>query len=52
MSTLFEQRLKDVEADHLALLERKNYPVKENNGIYQRYQHPVITAAHTPMFWR
>ncbi len=52
MSTLFEQRLKDVEADHFALLERKNHPVKENNGIYQRYEYPVVTAAHTPIFWR
>lgn len=52
MSTLFEQRLKDVEADHFALLERKNRPVKENNGIYQRYEYPVLTAAHTPIFWR
>lgn len=52
MSTLFEQRLKDVEADHFALLERKNHPVKEHNGIYQRYEHPVLTAAHTPLFWR
>lgn len=52
MSTLFEQRRKDVEADHFALLERKNYPVKEHNGIYQRYAYPVVTADHTPLFWR
>ncbi|WP_324760474.1 glycoside hydrolase family 130 protein [Sphingobacterium thalpophilum] len=52
MSTLFEQRLKNVEADHFALLQRKNHPVKENNGIYQRYKHPVLTADHTPVFWR
>jgi 4-O-beta-D-mannosyl-D-glucose phosphorylase len=22
------------------------------NGVYQRYEHPVLTAAHTPLNWR
>lgn len=34
------------------LLSRKNKPVAESNGIFQRYQYPVLTAAHAPVFWR
>lgn len=34
------------------LIARKNMPATETNGIYQRYQYPVLTAAHTPVYWR
>ena len=35
------------------LLDRPN-PKKESfyNGIYDRYQNPVLTAAHAPLLWR
>ena len=35
------------------LLERHN-PKKENfyNGVYDKYQYPVLTAAHAPLIWR
>jgi len=26
--------------------------VLPGNGIYERYERPVLTAAHTPLFWR
>ena len=44
-------RLKALAAEHKALVERPNKPV-EGNGIFERYEHPVLTAAHTPVFWR
>ena len=25
---------------------------KNENGIITRYKHPILTAAHTPVFWR
>lgn len=39
-------------AVHEALITRKNEPVEETNGVYVRYKYPVVTAAHTPVFWR
>ena len=51
MST-FSERLSLLEAQHKALVSRKNLPSADYNGIYQRYQHPVLTAAHVPVFWR
>lgn len=26
--------------------------VEDGNGIFTRYKYPVVTAAHTPVFWR
>ncbi|KGO79210.1 glycosidase [Flavobacterium beibuense F44-8] len=37
---------------HQELIEKKNTPVDDTNGIYTRYKNPVVTAAHTPVEWR
>ena len=50
--TSFEEKVKDLIARHEALITRKNEPVAESNGVYTRYKYPVLTAAHTPIFWR
>jgi len=52
-STTFQNRKAALEKEHKALIEQKNAP-QENagNGIYQRYQNPVVTASHVPLNWR
>ena len=47
----FLTRKARLEANHRALLERRNRPV-EGNGVYERYAYPVLTAAHAPLEWR
>jgi len=34
------------------LIQRSNEPVPDSSGWFRRYRYPVLTAAHTPMFWR
>lgn len=51
MST-FEDKVKRLFAQHEELITRKNEPVETTNGVYTRYKYPVVTAAHTPIFWR
>jgi 4-O-beta-D-mannosyl-D-glucose phosphorylase len=35
------------------LLNRKNeVDPRWSNGVFDRYRYPVVTAAHTPLFWR
>jgi 4-O-beta-D-mannosyl-D-glucose phosphorylase len=46
------QRVKKLFEEHQKLIARANEPLAEGNGIYQRYKYPVVTAAHTPVFWR
>jgi 4-O-beta-D-mannosyl-D-glucose phosphorylase len=48
----FNQRLADLIKKHEKLVIRKNKKLKKGNGIYDRYKYPVLTAEHTPLFWR
>lgn len=48
----FKERVKVVREKHEALLTRANLPLEDGNGIYDRYQYPIITAEHTPLEWR
>lgn len=50
--TFFEQRLSLLRKAHNELITRINEKTEPGNGIYDRYQYPVLTAAHTPVFWR
>jgi 4-O-beta-D-mannosyl-D-glucose phosphorylase len=48
----FDKRLKALRAAQDALLTRNNKKEEPGNGVYDRYKYPVLTAAHTPLFWR
>ena len=48
----YELRKKHLFERHEALLAMKNEPKEWGNGIYERYQHPILTAEHTPLEWR
>ena len=48
----FNKRLEDLQQAHQNLLHRENKPTKQSNGIYQRYENPVLMAAHAPLTWR
>lgn len=52
MSTFFQQRLAQLEAQHQELIHTPNQAIVPGNGIFERYQNPVLTAAHAPLFWR
>ncbi len=47
----YEERLKWLKETHAELLSKKNVPV-EGNGVYERYENPVLTADHAPLEWR
>lgn len=50
--TTFNERLSLLEEAHQELISKKNLPKKLGNGIYDRYENPVLTAGHIPLFWR
>jgi 4-O-beta-D-mannosyl-D-glucose phosphorylase len=52
MNTYFQNRLKVLKASFNELTSRRNNPLESTNGIYERYENPVLTAAHTPLTWR
>ena len=47
----FKDNLTVLRKDHDDLLKRKNKALYVN-GVYERYEYPVLTAAHTPLEWR
>ena len=50
--TPFEQKMAALRQHHEELLTRKNTPMPWGNGIYEKYEHPILTAEHTPLEWR
>lgn len=48
----FNEKLKKIISEHNKLIKRKNSKLKKSNGAFERYRYPVVTAEHTPIFWR
>lgn len=48
----FDARLSKLVREQEELLARPNPASDFYNGIYTRYQNPVLTAAHAPIIWR
>ncbi len=48
----FKKRLRKLEKSWEALIKKPNPPIKESNGVFNRHQYPILTARHTPLFWR
>ncbi|MGN0054113.1 MAG: glycosidase, partial [Bacteroides sp.] len=46
--SFFQKQVNELFREYEELITRPNIPVKGGNGIYTRYQYPVLTAAHTP----
>ena len=52
MKKEFEKRLAHLQESHRNLIKQPNEIAGTGNGIFYRYKNPVLTAAHTPLFWR
>jgi 4-O-beta-D-mannosyl-D-glucose phosphorylase len=50
--TEFDTSLERLMREHEQLVARPNAKAPTGNGIFERYLNPVLTAAHTPVFWR
>ena len=48
----YRKKAQELFRQHEKLITRKNSKAKNGNGVYDRYVHPVLTAEHTPLFWR
>ncbi len=52
LNTTFQEQVKELLTKYEQLINRKNEVAPEGNGVYSRWKYPVLTAAHTPIFWR
>ena len=52
MKANFQKKVNKLIEKHEELLSAKNKKVKNGNGIFDRYENPILTNAHTPVIWR
>ena len=48
---IFDYKLLDLRQQQEALLSLENKPVYVN-GVYERWENPIVTGAHVPLEWR
>ncbi|MGZ3873476.1 MAG: glycoside hydrolase family 130 protein [Mucilaginibacter sp.] len=48
----FGKRLTQLKEAHKQLIGTPNEIAGIGNGVFDRYANPVLTAAHTPLYWR
>lgn len=52
MKDIFFKRLAQLEKEQEKLLQQPNEKAEQGNGVIDRYINPILTAQHTPLFWR
>jgi 4-O-beta-D-mannosyl-D-glucose phosphorylase len=50
--SIFNERISLLKSEFKNNTEYKNAPVKPGNGLFYRYEKPVLTAQHAPLAWR
>jgi len=50
--TLFQERKDFIKKEHEDFLTKENIKLYSTNGIFNRYEFPVLTRDHFPMEWR
>ena len=48
----FNKRLEQIKSRYETLIARDNVPESFSNGIYERYEFPILTDEHIPYFWK
>lgn len=48
----FNDAVQKLMSEHTQLVSRKNQRLESRDGIYHRFEHPVMTPEHIPVTWR
>ena len=52
MNTDYQERLRILTETYQELIKRTNRKIEPGNGIFNRFEYPVLTAEHAPLIWR
>ncbi len=52
LATDFNSRYEQIREKHTELIEVKNNSIFSMNGVYNRYENPILTRDHIPLEWR
>ncbi len=47
-----KSKLADLQQEYETLVTKKNVPSRDYNGIYQRFEYPILTDKHIPLNWK
>jgi len=50
--TEFENKINHLQTNYQNLVSKTNIKCEGSNGVFFRYQNPVLTARHVPLIWR
>ena len=50
--TIFKERYSRISTAHQEFLGKPNAAIFSTNGIYERYERPILTRDHIPLEWR
>jgi len=50
--SIFEDRLEKINNYYDEVITKRNIAIEPGNGIYTKFENPVVTAEHAPVFWR
>lgn len=48
----FDNKLEELFVEQEKLIGRVNAKTGKDNGVYNKYQYPILTHEHAPIFWR
>ena len=48
----FNKRCKKITSLHAQLIRKENKAIFSFNGIFNRYENPILTRYHIPLNWR
>lgn len=48
----FDQQLTNLTQNQAALLTKENIITQSSNGVFQRWENPIVTRDHIPLNWR
>lgn len=49
---MFNERYNELFSEYEALVTKPNRIIESGNGVADRYENPVLTARHIPLFWK
>lgn len=48
----FDRKLSELKSAYESTIAAKNKPAPGGNGVFERYENPILTRDHVPYFWK
>ena len=52
INRMYTEKLSNLKTQYQEVIQRVNKKQESNNGVYDRWQNPIVTSDHIPYFWK